>query len=161
MTQKIDGQFVPLPRTLLESEAWRSLSVNGRRLIDFLMVEWLHHKGKDNGKFLAPYDQLAERGLNRRFVAGAIRECEERGLIEVQRRGKGGKGQLPSEFRLTFLPAYAQPSTGDFLAEMLHSRVYKGTLTQCTNVHSPHRQNRRNPPNGECTKVHSPPSVQR
>ena len=32
-------QFVKMPRALLQSDAWRSLGINERRLLDFLMLE--------------------------------------------------------------------------------------------------------------------------
>src|SRR5262249_34930956 len=69
-SQRADGavmkaarQFVPLPRELLETAAWRSLGINARRLLDFLMVEHMRHGGKRNGYLLAPRRQLAEFGI--------------------------------------------------------------------------------------------------
>jgi hypothetical protein len=156
MTQKINGQFVPLPRSLLENAAWRSLSLNGRRLIDFLMIEWLRHNGKDNGKLLAPYDQLVEFGITRRLILPTVKECERHGLIETERRGYGEKGRLPSRYRLTFLSAQGEPSTNDWLLQNVTSKVPERELTQFPKGNSPNRQNRRKPPNGQFPKGNSP-----
>ena len=55
MTVSVSSEaFVKLPRDLLESEAWRSLSVNAWRLLNFLMIEHMKHGGKGNGRLLAP-----------------------------------------------------------------------------------------------------------
>jgi hypothetical protein len=52
--QKRVEPFVMLPRELIASDAWRSLGINGRRLIDFLLLEHMGHGGKENGKLKAP-----------------------------------------------------------------------------------------------------------
>ena len=44
MTAKINRSmngesWVKMPRDLLRSDAWRSLSINARRFIDFLLIE--------------------------------------------------------------------------------------------------------------------------
>ena len=51
--------FVWLTRELLTSPAWRAMSPNAARLIDFLLVEHTNHAGTENGNLLATYDQLA------------------------------------------------------------------------------------------------------
>ena len=61
---------------LLCSPAWRSMSVNTRRLIDFLMVEHRAHAGKENGNLRAPYDQLVAWGLPRSEIRAAVLEAE-------------------------------------------------------------------------------------
>jgi hypothetical protein len=76
-----------LPRPLLESDAWRSASINARRFIDFLMLEHLAHGGKENGKLKAPYRQLTRAGIGARLIAETIREAEELGLVYVERQG--------------------------------------------------------------------------
>jgi hypothetical protein len=52
--------FVMLPRSLIQSDAWRSAGINARRFVDFLLLEHMAHGGKENGKLKAPYRQLEQ-----------------------------------------------------------------------------------------------------
>ena len=45
--------WVWLTRDLLRSQAWRGLGINARRLVDFLLIEYMNHGGKRNGHLLA------------------------------------------------------------------------------------------------------------
>ena len=92
-------QFVKLPRELLESDAWRSLSINARRVVDFLMIEHLRHGGRENGNLKAPKHQLVASGIGTHQVTAAIRETEERGLVECHRHGM----RVASTYALTWL----------------------------------------------------------
>jgi hypothetical protein len=92
--------FIKLPRALLQSTAWRSLGINARRFIDFLMVEHMAHSGQRNGHLLAPRRQLEEAGIGARHVSAAIEEAENRGLVDIKR----GVGRRPSTYALTWLP---------------------------------------------------------
>jgi hypothetical protein len=91
--------FVKLYRDLLESDAWRSLSINARRLLDFLMIEHMRHGGKRNGFLLAPREQLEKCGIGARHISPAIEEAERVGLVDCKR----GVGQRPSMYTLTWL----------------------------------------------------------
>ena len=42
--------WVWLTRELLSSAAWRSMSINGRRVLDFLLLEWMGKGGRENGR---------------------------------------------------------------------------------------------------------------
>ena len=53
-------------------------------------IEHLRHGGADNGSLLATYNQLEAFGIGRRFIFGAIREAEQRGLVVVERGGRKG-----------------------------------------------------------------------
>jgi hypothetical protein len=105
-----------LPRDLLASEAWRSMSIHCRRFIDFLMIDHCAHAGRENGRLQATYNQLVRFGISRRHIARAIRETTDRGLVRVTRAG-GLFGvesrRTPSLYRLTWIgTAYpaAQPT---------------------------------------------------
>jgi hypothetical protein len=88
---------------LVSSPAWRTRSINCRRLIDFLEIEHLQHGGVENGSLLAPYSQLVSFGIGRRFIHGAIKVAEQRGLIQVDRGGRKGVVLTEvSRFRLTY-----------------------------------------------------------
>jgi len=96
--------WIWLIRELLCSAAWRALSINGRRLLDFLMVEHMNHAGSENGNLAATYDQLVAWGLSRSEISSAIEEAEFLGLLRFKRGGRWGGTNLPSRYRLTFLP---------------------------------------------------------
>jgi hypothetical protein len=92
--------FAKLPRDLLESLAWRSLSIHSRRFVDFLLIEHMRHGGKDNGRLVAPRRQLIAFGIHAHFVSAAIDEAERVGLIDCKR----GIGRGPNVYGLTWLP---------------------------------------------------------
>jgi hypothetical protein len=92
--------FVKLTRALLESPAWRSLSINAHRFIDFLMIEHLRHGGQENGSLRAPRRQLWAFGIGQHQVSAAIEETEHVGLVECRR----GIGRHSSTYALTWIP---------------------------------------------------------
>jgi hypothetical protein len=94
------GQFVKLPREVLESDAWRGLSINARRFLDFLMIEHMRHGARENGALLAPRRQLEDFGIGRHFISAAIDEIERAGLVHCVR----GTGRRPSFYGLSWLP---------------------------------------------------------
>jgi hypothetical protein len=95
----IGQQFVPLPRDLLRSDAWRSTGVNERRLLDFLMIEHMRHGGQQNGRLKAPRQQLHTFGIGTHFVSPAIVAAEKRGLIRCNRGGM----RVANTYALTWL----------------------------------------------------------
>jgi hypothetical protein len=108
MNCKVKGEaFVKLPRNLLESAAWRSLSINARRLIDFLLIEHLRHGGRENGRLLAPRRQLERFGIASHLVSTAIEETERVGLVDCKR----GVGRCPNIYGLTWLSRGDDPPT--------------------------------------------------
>jgi hypothetical protein len=92
--------FVKMTRDLLESDAWRSLSINARRVLDFLMREHLVHGGKENGELKAPQHQLETFGIGVRYISEAIAQTEELGLVDCRRYGL----KVASTYTLTWLP---------------------------------------------------------
>ena len=113
-----DGQgFVWLTAELLRSPAYRALSLHGRWLIDFLMVEYLQHAGLENGNLMAPYEQLVDRGIPRRAISATIREAEALGLIVVERGGKRNHVENhESRYRLTWLESQVQDAAKPYWA---------------------------------------------
>ena len=92
--------FVMLPLSLLDCDAFRSLSINGWRFLRFLMIEQMRHAGKANGALLAPRRQLERAGIGARHVSPAIEECIQAGFVDCRR----GVGRHPSSYALTWLP---------------------------------------------------------
>jgi hypothetical protein len=102
--------WVWLTRELLCSDAWRALGINGRRFLEFLLIEHMTKAGKKNGELQAPRRQLEAFGISARHVSGAIEECCRLGLVDCRR----GTGRRPS--------VYSQP----------RSRAVKATLPRGT-----------------------------
>lgn len=97
---KIRDRFVPLTADLLASDSWRALSLNGYRLLCFLLEEHMRQAGQRNGYLLAPRRQLEGYGIHERAVSDAIAEVERLGLVSVRR----GVGRRPSIYCLNWLP---------------------------------------------------------
>lgn len=106
---KLEGPPKDAPWTwqsieMMRSLAWRRLSANARRVIDFLQIEHIRHGGYENGILKAPYDQLEEHGIRRGTINKAITEAQLAGFIDVVRGGRSMEGDKSSLFRLTWLP---------------------------------------------------------
>ncbi|MGY8631844.1 hypothetical protein RAD15_05010 [Bradyrhizobium sp. 14AA] len=100
----IEGQFVALQIEMINSPAWKTLSLSARRVIDRICIELANHGGKDNGKLPVTIDQFVEHGMDRHAVAPAIREVCALGFVEKTKQGRVSAGGFneASEFRLTF-----------------------------------------------------------
>jgi hypothetical protein len=50
-----DGKpWMPIPLAVIESDAWRSLGINGHRLVSFLMREHMRHGGRTTASSRRP-----------------------------------------------------------------------------------------------------------
>jgi hypothetical protein len=99
----ISGQFAARPIEMLESPAYRALSLSAHMVLARIEIELAHHGGNDNGKLPVTVDQFVEYGMHRSSVAPAIREVEALGFIRVE-RGRGGNADYrrPNLFYLTY-----------------------------------------------------------
>lgn len=122
---------------LMGSDGWRSLTISGRRLLDFLMIEHMQHGGKENGGLLAPRRQLEAFGISSHLVSEAIAEVEKLGFVDVKR----GEGRRPSTYALTWLPTGdgAEPSnrwrsvaTADQQSQEMTADVQHHMLQNCS-----------------------------
>jgi hypothetical protein len=113
---KIVGRFSARLIEMLESPAFRVLSVSGHRVLARLEIELGHHGGQDNGKLPVTFDDFADFGLHRHAIAPAIRECEALGFIEVTQRGQAGNAEFrrPNLFRITYIYAAGPPPTHEW-----------------------------------------------
>jgi hypothetical protein len=100
----IAGQFDGRLIEMLESPAYRELSLSAHRVLSRLAIELGHHGGCDNGRLPVTYGHFMEYGIDRAAIAPAIRELEALGFIEVTERGRAGPGEFraPSFYRLTY-----------------------------------------------------------
>jgi hypothetical protein len=107
---KVRAPFVAIPTEVIVSDAFRTLGIHGRRILDALLVEHNAHAGRENGRLIVTYDQL-ERGwgVSRRKIAPAIRDLERRGLVRRTAVGCGNRKtgeRQPSQYRITFLNSF-------------------------------------------------------
>jgi hypothetical protein len=126
---KIDGTYVPHTRQLIESPAWRRLSLSARRLLDRIELEHLRHAGKENGRLPVTFDQFFKFGIHRHAIAPAMRECSALGLLEITKQGCAGNAEFrsPNHFRLTYLPCMGtDPPTHEWraIATMEHAEAF-------------------------------------
>jgi DNA-binding HxlR family transcriptional regulator len=104
--------FIPL--SVLESGAFRSLSINARRVIDRLIIENCRHNRLENGALRVAARQFHDWGVTKDCLTPAIRELEERGLIEVSLGEATGALRSPHVYRLTFYGTLEKPATNEW-----------------------------------------------
>lgn len=85
---------------LVESDAWRSMSINTFKFINFLWREHMRHGGAENGKLKAPQHQLQAYGIGARYITDTIAQADQLGLVDCERHGE----RTASTYALTRLP---------------------------------------------------------
>ena len=93
------GPFTWQSRDMLESPAWRALTINGRRFLDRLQIDHLSHAGIENGNLKATYRQLAEYGLHQSEALEAIEVAIALGFV---RRTGLRLPKVATTYRLTW-----------------------------------------------------------
>jgi hypothetical protein len=113
---KIQGQFAARTIEMLESPAFRVLSLSARRVLDRLEIELAHHGGQDNGKLPVTYEHFHEYGVHRHAIGPGIRECVALGFVEITEPGRAGNAEFraPNLFRLTYRPTRVDGPTEDW-----------------------------------------------
>jgi hypothetical protein len=113
---QIAGQFSWRLIEMLESPAYRALSLSAHRILARLEIELAKHGGNDNGKLPCTFDDFAAYGLSRRLVAPALREVEALGFVAVAERGRAGNAEWrrASVYRLTYRPTKTTESTDEW-----------------------------------------------
>ena len=81
-----EGQYVPLPYSMLKSPAWRSLSGNATKV-------WLEIRrrfnGGNNGRLSLSLNEGSHLlGIDKATVFRALTELEEKGFLEMTERGQ-------------------------------------------------------------------------
>jgi hypothetical protein len=109
----IGGQFAPRLIEMLESFAFRVLSLSARRVLDRVEIEMAKHGGTDNGRLPVTYDDFQAYGIHRHAIGPAIREAEALGFLQVTERGRAGNADFrsPNRFRITY--RHAKDVAGD------------------------------------------------
>jgi hypothetical protein len=101
---------------MIESPAYRVLSLSGHRVIARIRLELARHGGNDNGKLIVTFDDFHEYGLSLGCIAPAIREAEALGFIRVTQYGVASTAEfrIPTKFALTHLPVGNAAPTNDW-----------------------------------------------
>lgn len=110
---RIEGQFAPRPIGMLESPAYRAMSLSGHRVLSHVEVEHAHHGGKENGRLPVTFDQFVEYGLHRHSIGPGMRETVALGFLVITEKGRAGNAEhrSPNKFRLTY--RHAEGISGD------------------------------------------------
>lgn len=102
---QIDGQWNARTIEMMESPAYRVISLSAHRVMDRICIELAHHGGNDNGSLPVTFADFQMYGLDRQAIAPTIRELEALGFIEVTMRGRPSAGDFrwPNLFRITWV----------------------------------------------------------
>lgn len=111
---KISGQFAARLIELIESPAYRVLSLSAHRLLSRIEIELAHHGGNDNGRLPVTFENFERYGIDRHAIAPAIRECVALGFLVVTEPGRAGNAEFrsPNLFRLTYKHCKGLPGDG-------------------------------------------------
>jgi hypothetical protein len=109
---KIAEQFAWQAISMLESPAYRALSLSGHRVLARINIEHARHGGQDNGKLPVTFQDFEAYGVHRHAIAPAIREVVALGFIRITQRGRAGNAdwRIPNKFVLTHLPTKDNPT---------------------------------------------------
>jgi hypothetical protein len=113
---QIGGQFAWRLVEMLESPAYRALSLSGHRVLARLEIEMARHGGNDNGKLPTTFDDFEAYGIHRHAIAPAIREAVALGFVEITQEGRAGNAEWrqSNKFRLTYRPTELIEPTDDW-----------------------------------------------
>src|SRR4029077_14848136 len=78
---RISGQWSPRPIEMLESPAYRALSLSAHRIISRIEIELAKHGGQDHGHLPVTKQDFIAYGVQHNAVAPAIREAEALRII--------------------------------------------------------------------------------
>ena len=95
-------QFAPRTIEMLESPAYRVLSLSAHRVLARIEIEMAHHGGKDNGQLPVTYDDFQRYGIDRHSIRAAILELVALGFVEITDPGRAGNAEFrkPAKYRL-------------------------------------------------------------
>jgi hypothetical protein len=101
---KLPPQWCARGLEMVESPAFRVLSLAAHRALTRIEIEHRHHGGQDNGRLPVTYQDFRDYGVHRHGIAAALRELEALGFIEITERGRGGNAEwrTPNKYRLTY-----------------------------------------------------------
>ena len=100
------GAFVWFTRELLELQAWGTMSLAARKIVERVAIEHMGHGGTLNGSLIVTYDDFETFGVRRKSIAPAIKKAVALGFLDVTGKGhrSHGIGRRPSTYGITWLP---------------------------------------------------------
>jgi hypothetical protein len=123
---------------MMESPAFRALSLSAHRVIARIRIELANHGGKDNGKLPVTFIDFEKYGVHRHAIAPAIREAEALGWIRVTEYGRAGTGdyRAPNKFALTHMPVDEMKPTNnwDKIETMVEAEIIAKTARKTPNT---------------------------
>ncbi len=91
--------FARLPRSLMETDAWRALSSSAQALYPWLKLEWHGPKANNNGRISLSVRQAAQKlGMNPKTMTRAFHDLQAKGFIAQTKPpvlGLAGAGESP------------------------------------------------------------------
>lgn len=113
---RLDTPFAARPVRMLESPAYRVLSLSARRVLDRLEIEFAAHGGTSNGKLPVTYDDFKGYGIHRHAIGPAIRELVALGFVQVTEAGRAGNAEWrrPNLFRVNHRHTKDGPATHEW-----------------------------------------------
>ena len=103
----ISEAWAARPIEMLESPAYRVLSLSAHRVLSRIEIEFAHHGGQDNGKLPVTFDDFARYGVRRHSIGPALLELEALGFIVITEHGvmaKAAEYRRSNRFLLTSRP---------------------------------------------------------
>jgi hypothetical protein len=103
----ISGQFTVRLVEMLESPAFRILSLSALRALSRIEIELAHHNGCDNGKLPVTFNDFERYGVRRHSIGPALDELETLGFATITQHGKKAiraDYRRPTLFLLTTRP---------------------------------------------------------
>lgn len=104
------GPWVWFTSEMMESPAWRAMSLNARLVVDRIAVEHMAHAGTQNGALPVTFDDFERFGIRRGSISAAILEATVVGFVDVAEQGTRGWGGFKgraTRYRLAWLPTAA------------------------------------------------------
>jgi hypothetical protein len=98
--------WVWLTREMIESDAWRTASIQVRQVVDRVMLEHMAHAGTENGNLAVTWSDFEKAGVRYKTIKLAIEDACARGLITLTVKGRASVGQdrWPARYALGWLP---------------------------------------------------------
>src|SRR5262249_7318119 len=123
LRQKAEQRWARNPRDidyqalLMALPALKTLALYPRRALDLLIAEHARHGGT-RLEFPVTYDAFVNGGVSGRRISGSVAALVKAGVLEVVRRGRGGRGERQSNvYRLPFIDGKRDTSNVTFSTE--------------------------------------------